>query len=441
MHTNRRNFLKLTAAAGGAAMTPFAWATRADAQGLETMVVASGQTINSLDLHRTGTNRASYQVAINCYDRLVGFGSRQLPTGEMSYDYDTIVPELAESWTISEDGLVFTFTLKPDATFTDGTPVTAADVKWSFDRAVSVGGFPSTQMRAGGFFRPDQFEAVDDRTFVVRLDYPSKLSLPEPGRAGALHHQLHRRTGQRDRGRPLGDGIPAHHARRIRRLQAWCVGTRASSSSMSATMPGSAGRLPAIQRVIMREVPSPATRRALIERGDVQISFDIPDKDASELAARWMSSRRQSRTASIAPVLNTRFEPFQDPDVRKAIAYAIPYEAIFQIRRLRARRADVGRSDQIARYRLAAPFALCDRHGKGPRTSRGLQLRRTASRCRCRSASDLADWMEPTALLIQEASARSASPPPIEKIPAPTGAPPRWSRSACRCTWRTSAAG
>ena len=178
MQTNRRNFLKLTAAAGGAAMTPFAWATRADAQGLETMVVASGQTINSLDLHRTGTNRASYQVAINCYDRLVGFGSRQLPTGEMSYDYDTIVPELAESWTISDDGLVFTFTLKPDATFTDGSPVTAADVKWSFDRAVSVGGFPSTQMRAGGFFRPDQFEAVDDQTFVLRLDYPSKLSLP-----------------------------------------------------------------------------------------------------------------------------------------------------------------------------------------------------------------------------------------------------------------------
>src|SRR6056297_1690413 len=106
MHTNRRNFLKLSAGAGGVAITPFAWATKAAAQGKDTMVVASGQTINSLDLHRTGTNRASYQVATNCYDRLVGFGSRQLPTGEMSYDYDTIVPELAESWTISDDGII-----------------------------------------------------------------------------------------------------------------------------------------------------------------------------------------------------------------------------------------------------------------------------------------------------------------------------------------------
>ena len=178
MTTTRREFLNYAAATGGTAMLPFAWASRAEAKGLDVMVVASGQTINSLDLHRTGTNRASYQVAINCYDRLVGFGSRQLPTGEMSYDYDTIVPELAESWTISDDGMVFTFTLKAGATFTDGSPVTAEDVKWSFDRAVSVGGFPSTQMRAGGFFRPDQFEAVDDRTFVLRLDYPSKLSLP-----------------------------------------------------------------------------------------------------------------------------------------------------------------------------------------------------------------------------------------------------------------------
>ena len=120
MQTNRRNFLKLTAAAGGAAMTPFAWATRADAQGLETMVVASGQTINSLDLHRTGTNRASYQVAINCYDRLVGFGSRQLPTGEMSYDYDTIVPELAESWEATPDAKTWRFKIRKGVNFHSG---------------------------------------------------------------------------------------------------------------------------------------------------------------------------------------------------------------------------------------------------------------------------------------------------------------------------------
>jgi peptide/nickel transport system substrate-binding protein len=45
-----------------------------------------------------------------------------------------------------------TFKLRSDAKFHDGTPVTANDVKWSFDRAVTVGGFPTFQMAAGYFF-------------------------------------------------------------------------------------------------------------------------------------------------------------------------------------------------------------------------------------------------------------------------------------------------
>ena len=90
-----------------------------------------------------------------------------------------IEPELAESWTISDDGLVMTFKIKSDATFWDGRKVTAADVKWSFDRAVSAGGFPTVQMKAGGLERPEQFEAVDDETFVIKLDKPSKLTLPD----------------------------------------------------------------------------------------------------------------------------------------------------------------------------------------------------------------------------------------------------------------------
>ncbi len=65
--TSRRQFLRLT---GGttitAAMLPFLRAIPASAQSGGTIVVVSGQTINSLDLHRTGTNRPSYQVAVNC---------------------------------------------------------------------------------------------------------------------------------------------------------------------------------------------------------------------------------------------------------------------------------------------------------------------------------------------------------------------------------------
>ncbi|MEO1309081.1 MAG: ABC transporter substrate-binding protein, partial [Pseudomonadota bacterium] len=173
---SRRSLLATGAAS--AAVLPFLRALPAQAQGSDVLVTVNGQTINSLDLHRTGTNRPSYQVAINCYDRLVSFGTKPSSGGGLEFDYTKIEPELAESWEVSDDGLVLTFNLR-DATFQDGSPVTAEDVKWSFDRAVSLGGFPAVQMKAGGFTRPDQFAAIDEKTFQITLDFPSKLAIPD----------------------------------------------------------------------------------------------------------------------------------------------------------------------------------------------------------------------------------------------------------------------
>ena len=148
----RRDFLKGTSLLGGATVLgasalPFLRSLPARAATDGVLVVAMGQTINSLDIHRTGTNRPSYQVAVNIYDRLVGFGTKTTPDGGLSYDYATIVPEVAESWELTDTEMVFK--LRPNGKFQDGSPITAEDVKWSFDRAVSVGGFPTVQMKAG----------------------------------------------------------------------------------------------------------------------------------------------------------------------------------------------------------------------------------------------------------------------------------------------------
>src|SRR5437588_8750296 len=72
-----------------------------------------------------------------------------------------------------------TFKLKNNAKFNAGTPVAAKDVKWSLDRAVSVGGFPTFQMSAGSLTKPEQFVAIDDNT--VRVDFAKKdrLTIPD----------------------------------------------------------------------------------------------------------------------------------------------------------------------------------------------------------------------------------------------------------------------
>ncbi|GMG84293.1 ABC transporter substrate-binding protein [Paralimibaculum aggregatum] len=415
--TSRRDFLKLSGGTLGAAMLPFLKAIPAHAASGEVLVAVTGQTINSLDLHRTGTNRASYQVAVNCYDRLVSFGTKPAPGGGLSYDYSVIEPELAESWTISDDGLTMTFKLKPDATFWDGSKVTAADVKWSFDRAVSVGGFPTVQMKAGGLQRPEQFVAVDAETFVIRLDRPSKLTLPDlavpvpfiinsaVAKANATEadpwamEYLHTT--------PAGSGAY--------KVAAWQQGQQLVYERNDAWV---GGPLPAYKRVVLREVPSPATRRALIERGDVQMSFNIPNKDAAELSAKEgvtvYSTPIENCIHCLCP--NTAFEPFRDANVRKALAYAIPYEAIFQTAAYGRGAPMWGGPAEIAdtawprRSPYMTDMAKAKEHMAASGFASGFEVPLSIS-------LGLADWMEPTALLLQESFGELGIRTEIEKIP------------------------
>ena len=70
-------------------------------------------------------------------------------------DVKTPVPDLAQSYTASPDGKVFTFKLRSDAVFSDGTPVTSADVKFSLDRVANVKGNPSFLMAGITVTTPD----------------------------------------------------------------------------------------------------------------------------------------------------------------------------------------------------------------------------------------------------------------------------------------------
>ena len=105
------------------------------------------------------------------------YGKKTLPDGRVIYDRNKLEPELAESWQMAPDGNSVTFKLRKNAKFHDGTPVTAKDVKWSFDRAVTVGGFPTFQMAAGSLEKPEQFEVVDDHTFRVKFLRKDKLTM------------------------------------------------------------------------------------------------------------------------------------------------------------------------------------------------------------------------------------------------------------------------
>ncbi|MBV8664132.1 MAG: ABC transporter substrate-binding protein, partial [Hyphomicrobiales bacterium] len=169
----RRQFL-LGAAAGVAAM-PVRWGfaqTRA-----ESLRVLSGAGPNSFDPIGVGVNRNAIQLHWNVYDRLVAFGAKTRADGTLYYDYFSIQPSLAERYELTDEGRTLTFHLRRDATFHDGSPVTAADVKWSLDR-VLASPIGQAQFKTGSLTSPEQFVVVDDFTLAVTTPRFDRFTLP-----------------------------------------------------------------------------------------------------------------------------------------------------------------------------------------------------------------------------------------------------------------------
>lgn len=81
-----------------------------------------------------------------------------------------VIPALAKSWDISEDGLTYTFNLQSDVIFHDGTSMTAEDVKFSLDRAMAE---DSTNAQKGLFAGIASVDVVDDLTVSVTLENPN----------------------------------------------------------------------------------------------------------------------------------------------------------------------------------------------------------------------------------------------------------------------------
>src|SRR6201998_3247401 len=175
----RREFLKSMTAltAVSAVSAPAVWSPAKAQARNETLLLVSENGPNNLDIHGVGTNRPGYESSWNCYDRLIRNDKKTLADGSTVYDRDKFVLELAEDMVPGD--MSITFKLKKNAKFQDGTPVTAKDVKWSLDRAVSVGGFPTFQMSAGSLTKTEQFVIVDDST--VRVDFAKKdrLTIPD----------------------------------------------------------------------------------------------------------------------------------------------------------------------------------------------------------------------------------------------------------------------
>lgn len=121
------------------------------------LVIARHLEINSLDPSRAFCDTCQIYLS-STYQGLVALGA----------DNKSIEPLLAESWEVNAEQTVFTFKLAPNAVFSDGSPVEAKDVKWTYERLKNVKADASFMM---GLVK--SIDTPDEKTVVITMESPN----------------------------------------------------------------------------------------------------------------------------------------------------------------------------------------------------------------------------------------------------------------------------
>lgn len=266
-----------------------------------TLVAAIAGEPDQLDPQST-TSYFSFQVLENVFDTLV----------EPDVNLE-MQPALAESWDVSEDQLTWTFELRDDVTWHDGSDFTADDVVYSFNRIIDEELSNSWRLSA-----VESVEAVDEDTVEFHLNAPAPNLLANIGgfKGMAVVQQENVESGEIGQN-PVGTGPFAFES-------------YASGSSIQLTAnPDYWGGAPAVSGVEFQFITEPTTALAALESGEVHWTDNIPPQQVAALA--------ESETVELGQVgsndywylaLNQAREPFGDVRVRQAISYAIDREAI-----------------------------------------------------------------------------------------------------------------
>ena len=225
----------------------------------------------------------------------------------------SVSPLLATSWETSEDGLVWTFDLADDVTFSDGTDFTAEDAVFSLDRARAEG---SENAQQGLFEAIETVEAVDPDTLRITLNRPEGNLLFNLGWGDAV--MVAPESADTNKSEPVGTG-PFIVSR-------WVRGDRIELERRDDYW----GEAPALARATFRIIPDPATAVTSLMSGDVDAFPNIPSPESMqglEADPRFRVVVGTTEGETILAMNNAR-APLDDVQVRRAIAIAIDRQAI-----------------------------------------------------------------------------------------------------------------
>jgi peptide/nickel transport system substrate-binding protein len=230
------------------------------------------------------------------------------PSGE-------IVPGLAESWDVSDDGTVYTFNLRRNVKFHNGEPLTADEVKWSLERVMD----PATEAVRFGDMEPiESVEAVDEYTVRITLDSPYAPFLGLLPDTFIVHPDSTQEEGTITH--PIGTGpfefvewIPDQHLKWTRFADYW--------------QPD----IPYLDDMIQYPLVEEAARFAALQTGEVDIIYQYPRAQVAQAALADEYDIAYNQASRWWCVIFNQIdlpEPLQDARVRRAIALALDKEEI-----------------------------------------------------------------------------------------------------------------
>ncbi|MDO5056917.1 MAG: ABC transporter substrate-binding protein [Lautropia sp.] len=227
------------------------------------------------------------------------------PSGEVS-------PLLAERWTVSDDQKRYTFHLRADARFANGTPCDAETVRFSLARA----GAPDSVNKDRAFFAALKAEVRNPRTIEITLAQPQTDVLFRLGQPTAII--VEPGSVATNATRPVGTGPY--------QLQRW---NRGASLTLQARPDWrEAGRI-GIPRVTFRFISEPAAQIAALLAGDVDYFPRTSERGVARFRGKseWQVVESPSRAKTLVAI-NHRRKPLDDVRVRRAIAAAIDRKAV-----------------------------------------------------------------------------------------------------------------
>jgi peptide/nickel transport system substrate-binding protein len=226
-----------------------------------------------------------------------------------------ITPLLAEGWSIDPDGKLYTFRLRRGVTFHDGAPFSAADVKFSFERAKADGS--TNKAKKAVFDNIARIETPDPNTVILVLNNADGNFLWRMGENTAVI--LSPATAAGTASKPIGTGPY--------RFEDWKKGSSVTLARWDGYR--NAAQV-AIRRVTFRFINDPAAQVAALLAGDID---GMPRFGAPASLRQFQADRRfmvqvGSTTGETIVAINNRKKPFDDVRVRRAIQAAIDRKAV-----------------------------------------------------------------------------------------------------------------